>query len=54
MKIDENSQCWQGNSSELLNVLRNFNETFRKDVAYDDTFSEKPQVGQIDSPPQPF
>ena len=34
-KIDENNQCWRKKSSYLLNDLRNFNETFRKYVSYD-------------------
>ena len=55
---------WKRKSSYLLNNLRNFNEIFRKNVAYDDnksrrksgftlfledTFLEKPKGFQIDS-----
>ena len=35
MKIAESSKYWQGNSSYLLNDLRNFNETLRTDVPHD-------------------
>ena len=55
---------WKRKSSYLLNNLRNFNESIRKNVAYDDnksrmksgftlfskdTFLEKPKGFQIDS-----
>ena len=33
-KIDKNSCYWRRKYSYLLNDLRNFNETFRKDVAF--------------------
>ena len=41
MKIDENSEYRQRNSSYLLNDLRNFNEICRKDVPYDNIKSHK-------------
>ena len=64
MKIDNIEGAY------LLNNLRNFNDIFRKDVAYDNiksdkklafsplsrevTFLKKPQQGGKIDPPQPF
>ena len=35
MKIDENTEYLQRNTSYLPNDFKNFNEIFRKDVTYD-------------------
>ena len=43
MKIDENRYHWQRKFLYLLNLLRNFNEIFRKDVTYDNIKSNKPR-----------